>query len=62
MLQGNCGDTCNSHFADDESLSEDFSQKHRLMCRNGTKVPLTAMPDDNCALTVVTGGEVSCIL
>jgi hypothetical protein len=43
-------------------LSEDFSQKHRIMCRNGTKIPLTAIPDGNCALTTVTGGEVSCFL
>ncbi|XP_023702875.1 transferrin isoform X2 [Cryptotermes secundus] len=41
----------------DKSLSEDFSQKHSIVCHNGTKIPLTAIPDDNCALTVVTGGE-----
>jgi hypothetical protein len=62
MLEINYGDTCNSHFADDGSLSEDFSQKHRIMCRNGKRIPLTAIPHDDCALTVVTGGEVSCLL
>jgi hypothetical protein len=62
MLEVNCGDIHNSHFAGDKSLSKDFLQKHTIMCRNGTKIPLTAIPDDNCALTVVTGGEVSCLL
>jgi hypothetical protein len=62
MLEINYGDTCNSHFAGDKSLSEDFSQKHRIMCRDGTRIPLTAIPPDDCALIVVTGGEVSCML
>ncbi|XP_021919269.1 transferrin-like isoform X3 [Zootermopsis nevadensis] len=42
----------------DTMLPKDFAQKYRIMCRNGTKVPLTAIPDDDCALAVVTGGEV----
>lgn len=46
-----------SNILHDKSLSEDFSQKHRIMCRNGTRIPLTAIPHDDCALTVVTGGE-----
>lgn len=55
------GDMRNSYFAEDKMLPEDFAQKYRIMCRNGTKVPLTAIPDDECALTVVTGGEVCCL-
>jgi hypothetical protein len=62
MLQIHSGDTCNSHFAEDEMLPQDFTEKYKIMCRNGTKVPLTAVPDDECALTVVTGGEVCCLL
>jgi hypothetical protein len=44
-----------------EDMPGDFKEKYRIMCRNGTKVPLTTNPDDECALTVVTGGEVCCI-
>lgn len=52
----------NSHSAEDTMLPKDFAQKYRIMCRNGTKVPLTAIPDDDCALAVVTGGEVCFLL
>jgi len=31
------------------------------MCRNGTKVNITSNLDDECFLTVVTGGEVCSI-
>lgn len=55
-------DTCNSYVAEDKMLPRDFAQKYRIMCRNGTKVPLTGIPDDECALVVVTGGEVCCML
>jgi hypothetical protein len=47
------------------SLAEDmpgnFTWKHRIMCRNGTKVDFTSNLDDECFLTVVTGGEVCSI-
>jgi len=39
----------------------DFTQKYRIMCHNGTKVDFTSNLDDECFLTVVTGGEVCCI-
>jgi hypothetical protein len=44
-----------------EDMPGDFTQKYRIMCRNGTKVDFTSNLDDECFLTVVTGGEVCCI-
>jgi hypothetical protein len=44
-----------------EDMPGDFKNNYTIMCRNGSKVPLTTNPDDECALTVVTGGEVCCI-
>ena len=44
-----------------EDMPEDFTQKYRIMCRNGTKVDFTSNLDDECFLTVVTGGEVCSI-
>jgi hypothetical protein len=46
------------HFSFAEEMPEDFQQKYRIMCRNGTKVPLIETPNDECALIVVSGGEV----
>jgi len=41
-----------------EDMPGNFARKHRIMCRNGTKVDFTSNLDDECFLTVVTGGEV----
>uniref|UniRef100_A0A1V1FVP3 Transferrin n=1 Tax=Reticulitermes speratus TaxID=60591 RepID=A0A1V1FVP3_9NEOP len=41
-----------------QDMPGDFKNNYTIMCRNGSKVPLTTNPDDECALTVVTGGEV----
>jgi len=44
-----------------EDMPGDFTQKHKIMCHNGTKVDFTSNLDDVCFLTVVTGGEVCSI-
>jgi len=43
-----------------ENMPGDFTQNYRIMCHNGTKVDFTSNLDDECFLTVVTGGEVCC--